>query len=84
MEKEYIFKLEIEVITPILRTVTKPFASLKVMRQWLKRNDLKSALWCLGYKKYIMKNGQWEPFVVFGKKIVTLSELCNAVKELTK
>jgi hypothetical protein len=84
MEKEYMFKLEIEVITPILRTVTKPFVSLKVMRQWLKRNDLNHALCCLGYKEYIMKNGQWEPFVVVGKKIVTLSELCNAVKELTK
>jgi ubiquinone/menaquinone biosynthesis C-methylase UbiE len=78
------FKLEIEVITPILRVVTKSFTSLKVMRQWQKRNDLDNALWCLEYKEYIFKNDQWEPFVVFGKQIVTLSELHKTMKKLTK
>jgi hypothetical protein len=78
------FKLEIEVIAPILRTVTKKFNSLKVMRQWQKRNDLRGCLWCLGYKEFILKNEQWEPFTVFGKQIVTLPELYKTIEKLIK
>jgi hypothetical protein len=78
------FRLEIEITTPILRIVTKSFKSLKIMRQWQKRNDLDNALWCLEYKEYIFKNNQWEPFVVFGKQIVTLSKLYETIEKLTK
>lgn len=76
------FRLEIEITTPILRIVTKSFKSLKIMRQWQKRNDLDNVLWCLEYKEHIFKNGQWEPFVVFGKQIVTLSELHKTIEKL--
>jgi hypothetical protein len=46
-------RLEMEITYPIHRIVFKSFHSLKVMRQWIKRNDLENNIGCLGYKEYI-------------------------------
>jgi hypothetical protein len=83
MERE-IFKLEIEITTPILRTITKRFVTLKSMRQWQKRTNLDHALWCLCYREYVFVNEDWERFTVIGKRIVTLSELERIVEKLHK
>jgi hypothetical protein len=82
MDNENSFEIKMEVAIPVLRVVTKSFSTLKIMRQWQKRHDLDSMLWCLGYKEYMCNNGQWERFTVYGKKIVALSELREKVKEL--
>lgn len=76
-EEQYSFKLEIDVISPISRTVTKPFRSLKVLRQWQKRTDIDNNIYILGHREY-MRNPvthQWERFTVFGTTIVLFSEL---------
>lgn len=36
-QDQYTYKLEIDVIVPVSRTVTKPFKTLKVLRQWQQR-----------------------------------------------
>ncbi len=36
------FKLEMDVITPIPRTITRKFSSLRHMRQWKNRNEIDS------------------------------------------
>ena len=38
-EENIKFKMEIDVLVPIPRTVTRDFTSLKHLRQWQKRND---------------------------------------------
>jgi hypothetical protein len=84
MEKNDKFKLDIEIIYPCLRVVSKYFASLKVMRQWQKRNDLDHSIVCFGYKEFIFINEQLERFTIIGKRIVTLSELYALVHKLEK
>ena len=39
-EENIKFKMEIDVLVPIPRTVTRDFTSLKHLRQWQKRNDI--------------------------------------------
>lgn len=43
-ESEMKFKLEMDVITPIPRTITRKFSSLRHMRQWKNRNEIDSCL----------------------------------------
>ena len=77
------FKLEIDTILPIPRTVTYRFSNLKIMRQWQKRKGIPNVYWCISYREYLLNNNnEWERFIVFGKSIVRLSELEEAVKRL--
>lgn len=41
---EKMFRLDIELCYPVLRVVRKKFSSLKMMRQWEKRNAIESGL----------------------------------------
>lgn len=45
-EENIKFKMEIDVLVPIPRTVTRDFTSLKHLRQWQKRNDIDGSLYC--------------------------------------
>ena len=45
-EENIKFKMEIDVLVPIPRTVTRGFTSLKHLRQWQKRNDIDGSLYC--------------------------------------
>jgi hypothetical protein len=76
-EDQYSFKLEIDIITPIPRTITKSFRSLKVLRQWQKRTDIDNNIYILGHREYMLNpvTHQWERFTVFGTTIVLFSEL---------
>jgi hypothetical protein len=77
------FRLDIEVCHPIITTTRQYFKSLKIMRQWQKRNDLKNNITCLGYKEYTKSEaGHWEQFVVIGKNILTLSQLYKIIHDL--
>ncbi|MDB9081689.1 MULTISPECIES: hypothetical protein [Bacteroidales] len=44
-EENIKFKMEIDVLVPIPRTVTRDFTSLKHLRQWQKRNDIDGSLY---------------------------------------
>ena len=46
-EENIKFKMEIDVLVPIPRTVTRDFTSLKHLRQWQKRNDIDGSLTAL-------------------------------------
>ena len=85
-EEEYSFKLELDVISPIARTVTKPFRSLKVLRQWQQRADIDNNIYILGYREYKLNpvTHQWERFTVFGTTIVLFSELEREYYRLRK
>lgn len=78
-ESEMKFKLEMDVITPIPRTITRKFSSLRHMRQWKNRNEIDSCLWCVNCRTYTRnEKGEWEQFTIFGKQIVLKSEMENA------
>lgn len=85
-EDQYSFKLELDVISPIPRTVTKPFRSLKVLRQWQQRADIDNNIYILGYREYKLNpvTHQWERFTVFGTTIVLFSELEREYYRLRK
>jgi hypothetical protein len=85
-DNPYLFKLELDVITLIPRTVTKPFRSLKVLRQWQKRTDIDNNIYILNYREYILNpvTHQWERFTVFGTTIVLFSELEREYYRLKK
>ena len=68
-EENIKFKMEIDVLVPIPRTVTRDFTSLMHLRQWQKRNDIDGSLYCFNEK------GEWEQFTVIGKQVVTIGEL---------
>jgi len=53
-DNQYLFKLEIDIITPVSRTVTKPFKTLKVLRQWQQRADIDNNIYILGYREYML------------------------------
>ena len=81
------FRLDIEVITGERTTimVKKYFTTLKVMRQWQKRNELDRNIFCFGYKELTKnKEGNWEYFTVTGKKILTISHLKKIIRDLEK
>ena len=75
------FKLEMDVITPIPRTITRKFSSLRHMRQWKNRNEIDSCLWSVNSRTYTRnEKGEWEQFTIFGKQIVLKSEMENALR----
>lgn len=77
------FKLEMDVITPIPRTITRKFSSLRHMRQWKNRNEIDSCLWCVNSRTYTRnEKGEWEQFTIFGKQIVLQSEMENALRHM--
>ena len=51
-EENIKFKMEIDVLVPIPRTVTRDFTSLKHLRQWQKRNDIDGSLYCFAHREY--------------------------------
>ena len=77
MNTEYIFKLRIDVTSPVPRTITRNFKSLKSMRQWQQRKDIDNNIYMLAYREYTIneQTKQWERFTVFGKSLVLFSEL---------
>lgn len=85
-QDEYPYKLEIDVITPVSRIVTKPFKTLKVLRQWQQRADIDNNIYILGYREYKLNpvTHQWERFTVFGTTIVLFSELEREYYRLRK
>lgn len=82
-ESEMKFKLEMDVITPIPRTITRKFSTLRHMRQWKNRNEIDSCLWCVNSRTYTRnEKGEWEQFTIFGKQIVLKSEMENALRHM--
>ena len=60
-EENIKFKMEIDVLVPIPRTVTRDFTSLKPLRQWQKRNDIDGSLYCFAHREYLLnEKGEWE------------------------
>ena len=53
-EENIKFKMEIDVLVPIPRTVTRDFTSLKHLRQWQKRNDIDGSLYCFAHREYLL------------------------------
>jgi hypothetical protein len=79
------FRLDIEIVYPFHTIVRKYFNTLKIMRQWQKRNDLDHNIYAFGYKELTKnKDGQWELFTVTGKKMLTVSQLKNILHDLEK
>ncbi|MFV0468719.1 MAG: hypothetical protein ACK5MK_07320 [Dysgonomonas sp.] len=85
-QDQYTYKLEIDVITPVSRTVTKPFKTLKVLRQWQQRADIENNIYIFGYREYMLNpvTHLWERFTVFGTTIVLFSELEREYYRLRK
>lgn len=78
-EENIKFKMEIDVLVPIPRTVTRDFTSLKHLRQWQKRNDIDGSLYCFAHREYLLnEKGEWEQFTVIGKQVVTIGETGKA------
>lgn len=77
------FKLELDIVTGVsefpLKMVTYYFSSLKLLRQGRERKS--QQFFCiLDERKYTLNDsGEYEPFVVFGKSAIKLSELKAAV-----
>jgi hypothetical protein len=86
MNEQSLFKLELDVITPVPRTVTKHLKTLKVLRQWQKRSELDKNFYVLEYREYMFNDslGQWERFAIFGTTLVPLSELKDEANKLYK
>jgi hypothetical protein len=79
------FRLDIEIVYPFHTTVCKYFNTLKIMRQWQKRNDLDRNIYTFGYKELTKnKEEQWELFTVISKKILTVSQLKKIIHDLEK
>ena len=53
MSTEYLFKPEFDITYPFFRTQTKNFKSLKVLRQWQKRNEIDNSFVVF---KHMLKN----------------------------
>lgn len=84
MNTKYIFKLRIDVISPVPRTITRNFKSLKSMRQWQQRKDINNNPYMLAYREYTINqtSNEWERFVVFGKSLVLFSEIKREYERL--
>ena len=75
-EENIKFKIEIDVLVPIPRTVTRDFTSLKHLRQWQKRNDSDGSLYCFAHREYLLnEKGEWEQFTVIGKQVVAVTTI---------
>lgn len=69
------FKLELDIVIPLPRTVTYKFKTLKVLRQWQKRHE-DLFFFCINSRMYqLSSSGIWEKFTVIGKNIVTENQL---------
>ena len=80
-EENIKFKMEIDVLVPIPRTVTRDFTSLKHLRQWQKRNDIDGSLYCFAHREYLLnEKGEWEQFTVIGKQVVTIGTATEKLK----
>lgn len=78
------FKLEMDIIIPIPRTVTREFSSLRHLRQWKNRNSIDCCYWCINYRTYTRNSeGEWELFTIFGKQIVLKSEMEAALRQMS-
>lgn len=77
MNNGYIFKLRIDVTSPIPRTITRNFKSLKSLRQWQQRKNIDNNIYMLAYREYMFNPNtqKWERFTVFGKSLVLFSDL---------
>ena len=75
-EKQQPFKLELDIAYPQIFIASKYFNSLKILNQWIKRNNSFSIF---GYRKYILTDNGYERFEIFGNTIVTLSELKETI-----
>ena len=80
-EKQQPFKLELDIAYPQIFIASKYFNSLKILNQWIKRNNSFSIF---GYRKYILTDNGYERFEIFGNTIVTLSELKEVVSKIEK
>lgn len=81
MDKQHLFKLELDIAYPQVCILPKYFHSLKILNQWLKRNDSFSIF---GHRKYILTDNGYERFEIFGNTIVPLSELKKVVRKIEK
>jgi hypothetical protein len=77
-----LFKLELDVTYPIPRTITKRFNSLKVLRQWTKRNNVDNQMIVFEKREYIFTGKSYERFAILGKTIVPLSDLIKKTTDL--
>ena len=57
----------------------KTFKTIKVLEQWIGRNDDFSTLML---NRYAFIDKKWEAFTTIGKKTITLSEIKKIVREL--
>lgn len=80
------FKLELDIATGMsdfpIKMATYYFSSLKLLRQGRERKE--QQFFCIiDERKYMLnENGEYEPFVVFGKSAIGLPELKAAVEYL--
>lgn len=78
------FKLELEVLAegnPPIRILTLYFSNLKLLRQGQQRKNQQYII--IDQRKYMLnEKGEYEPFAVFGKSAIKLSDLKAAVKRL--
>ena len=81
MEEQYLFKLELDIAYPQIGIASKYFHSLKILNQWLKRNESVSIF---GHRKYILSESGYERFEIFGNTIVTLSGLKEVVRKIER
>ena len=60
-EENIKFKMEIDVLVPIPRTVTRGFTSLKHLRQCHFVSAIDGSLYCFAHRKYLLnEKGEWE------------------------
>ena len=76
------FKLEMDVITPIPRTITRKFSSLRHMRQWKNRNEIDSCLWCVNCRTYT-RNAKRRVGTVYHIRQTNRSEIRNGERTPT-
>lgn len=81
IQEENSFRLELDIAYPQICIASKYFKSLKILNQWLKRNNSFSTF---GHRKYILTENGYERFEIFGNTIVTLSQLKEVVSKIEK
>ena len=81
IQEENSFRLELDIAYPQICIASKYFKSLKILNQWLKRNNSFSIF---VHRKYILTENGYERFEIFGNTIVTLSELKEVVRKIEK
>jgi len=79
MDKEYLFRLELDVAYPQIGVASRYFHSLKSLNQWLKRNETASIF---DHRKYILTEKGYERFHIFGNTVVTLTEMQEIINNI--